>query len=328
MGQQMESSSLIQPAFIQPGTLVSVKADTVTEPTRIDLFLHNYFSSYSRSFFKTLIEDRAITLNGKSATKPSLIIKEGDIVDIQFPVARTITPRVELEDTNLGVKILFEHEHFLIVSKPAGLIIHPPSSRSKVITLVDWLVTHFSELSQVGSSDRPGIVHRLDKDTSGIVLVARNNYAHAIFGTMFKDRTIKKTYLALVQGNPPMTGSIDFRIDRHPTDPIKMTHLSGSGRDALTHYSVLENFNESALLEIKPETGRTHQIRVHCTAIGHPVLGDAVYGYSSKLIGRQALHASRLEFSFLGQDYSFTAPLPQDMNKLIDFFKKQNSLKR
>ena len=311
------------PSLVPPGTTVSIIADNAIEQVRLDLFLHNHFTSYSRNFFQTLIEAGAIALNGKNATKASTIIKQGDALDIQFPEIRTIAPRVDISGQDLGVKVIFEHEHFLIVSKPAGLIIHPPSSRSTVVTLVDWLITHFKELETVGTSDRPGIVHRLDKDTSGIVLVPRNNYSHALFGAMFKDRAIKKTYLAVVQGHPEASGSIDFRIDRHPTDPIKMTHRSGSGRDALTHYSVLEYFQDTALLEVKPVTGRTHQIRVHCLAIRHPVIGDAVYGYASKSIKRQALHAHTLSFSFHDQEYSFTAEIPQDMENLIKQLRSQ-----
>jgi 23S rRNA pseudouridine1911/1915/1917 synthase len=181
-------------------------------------------------------------------------------------------------------------------------------------------------------SDRPGIVHRLDKDTSGLLLIARTNYAHATFNTLFQTRTIHKTYLALVHGHPPASGTIDLAIGRHPVNRHTMTTFKAGTyeaarhrtRNAFTAYTVLEYFDEYSLLEVKPVTGRTHQIRVHLAALGHPIVGDAVYGTASKLIARQALHAHRLQFMFDGQEHIFTQPLPGDMANVVSSIKKSS----
>ena len=187
----------------------------------------------------------------------------------------------------------------------------------------------------VGLTDRPGIVHRLDKDTTGILLLARNNPTHAVLCGMFKDRAMHKTYLALVHGHPPKEGAIELAIARDPHNRKKMTHvdltdlkrvalISTTKREALTHYRVLEYFENSALVEVKPVTGRTHQIRVHFAALGHPLIGDYVYGIKSKEIGRQALHAHRLLFEYEGKEYQFESPLPHDITTLIEKFRKNN----
>ncbi len=286
---------------------------------RIDTFLAQYFTCYSRAFFQNLVEKNHIILNNKHVKKPSISVKTGDEITVHFPALPTLESK-NISDKELGVKILFEHEHFLIISKPAGLVVHAPSTQSTEITLVDWLITNFKELKTVGSNDRPGIVHRLDKDTSGIMVIPRNNYALAQFGDMFKNRTIHKKYLALVAGHPEKAGSIDYRIDRHRTEPYKMTHLYGSGREALTHYKTVEYFKETALIEASPVTGRTHQIRVHCAAINHAVIGDQLYGKKSVLIDRQALHAAEISFNFENKNYIFTAELPTDMQKLIKYY--------
>ncbi len=310
----MEASS------IPANTLISAQVPAHYTSSRIDLYLPQHFTKYSRNFFQKLINNQFIKLNGKPVTKYSTIVKPGDILDVQFPPVRQIKPQREVVEP-LNVKIIYEHEHFLIINKPAGLIVHPPHHLSTTVTLVDWLVTNFNEVSTVGSSDRPGIIHRLDKDTSGLMIITRTEYAHMVFGALFKDRTISKTYLAIVDGHPLAQGSIDFCIDRHPTDRNKMTHTLFRGRQALTHYTVHEYLRDSALIEAKPITGRTHQIRVHCAGIGHSLIGDSLYGEKSALIGRQALHAHKLSFTFDGKDYEFTADMPEDMVNLLTTLK-------
>jgi 23S rRNA pseudouridine1911/1915/1917 synthase len=305
--------------LIQPDASITLTVSSQEQSQRIDAFLAHHFERYSRNFFQKLVEQGHITINGIKTHKPSIKIKNGDAVEVYFPAIEACQVIEDMPD--LGVKIVFAHEHFFIIEKPAGLIVHTPSPHKKGITLVDWLMHYCGELRSVGNPERPGIVHRLDKDTSGLMIIPRNNYAHALFGEMFKNRQIQKKYIALVHGHPQKQGSIDYRIDRHRIEPHKMTHLYGSGRQALTHFSVSEYFNDYALLDLKPVTGRTHQIRVHCTAIGHPLVGDSIYGRKSPLIDRHALHAAGLSFIFEGQEFNFTSSLPDDMQKLVDLLR-------
>jgi 23S rRNA pseudouridine1911/1915/1917 synthase len=300
-------------------------------PQRIDRLLSTEFPEYSRTYFKQLIDDRLVLVNGTIIKKPSLYVNPGDIIEVTFPPARIIGA-LSLPEKDLGIRLLYEHPDFLILYKPVGILAHSPTHYSDTITLVDWLVHTFRELHSVGFADRPGIVHRLDKDTSGLLIVPRNNSSHAYFSELFKQRKIQKTYLAVVKGLPTRTGTIDFAITRHPLHKHKMTSVGTqvtsskrdrsqntptTGRDALTHYQVLEYFADTALIEVHPITGRTHQIRVHCSAIGHPIIGDATYGQPSTLIDRQALHAHQLSFLYKEKYYSFWYDLPTDIKGLI-----------
>jgi 23S rRNA pseudouridine1911/1915/1917 synthase len=300
----------------QPLTYEFVVTD-LDIPRRLDVFLHHQIPSYSRSFFQTLIAAGNVKINNKIISKPSYNTKGGDTILVTLTVP-PIPPSATCYDflNNFNVKIIFTHEHFFIIEKPAGLIIHKTSTQSEA-TLVDWLLYYCHEIKKVGNVERPGIVHRLDKDTSGLLIIARTNYAHTIFGDMFKNRTIHKTYYAVVEGTPPAEGIINFPIARHSSERHRMTHKIPSGRSAITHYKTITYFKNHALLELKPITGRTHQIRVHCAAIGHPLVGDKVYGSSSKLIGRHALHAGKISFAFDGQDYNFNSPLPEDFEQLL-----------
>ena len=303
--------------LLEPGKQYSITAENLQNPIRIDVFLTEKFPSASRSHFKKMIELAVVKLNNQVIKKSSAIIKNNDL--IQFAIPNIVLETVNTEKIqNLDVEVVYEHEHFLIVYKPANLVVHMPRSGSKDVTLVDWLVQHFNDIKDVGAMGRPGIVHRLDKDTSGILVIPRNNYSHAIFGNMFKERHIKKTYLAVVQGTPEQSGIIDFRITRSNTHKHKMTHTNRHGREAVTEYKVLKYFNDAALVEVKPVTGRTHQIRVHFSAIGCPLIGDQLYGKKSKLISRQALHAYNLSFNFQGADFSFSKEAPADFQKLIE----------
>lgn len=198
-----------------------------------------------------------------------------------------------------------------------------------VTTLVDWLRAFYPDLGQIGLEDRPGIIHRLDKDTSGLIIISRTHRAYKQFGQMFRNRTIQKTYQAIVQGHPESNGIIDLFIGRDPHIPVKMTAFDTKKaqryirhghklRHAITHYKVIQYFENYTLLELKPVTGRTHQIRVHLSALGHPIVGDPLYGMPDKKhIKRHALHASDLSFELDNQRFSFSLPLPDDMQTLI-----------
>lgn len=316
----------------KPGSTHSFCIPDDTEKMRIDLYLARQFPAYSRNFFQQLIEDRRIAANNVPLEKPSFVIKAGDQVCITFPEQRIVDHKnlsLALEEKKVDVEVIAEHEHFLIIYKPANFLVHAPSARSSAVTLVDWLVVHYPDIASVGYTDRPGIVHRIDKDTTGILVVPRTPYAHNAFSKHFKNRSIKKLYLAVVEGHPPASGTIDFPIGRDPHAPQKMTFFSRSGleagnashikkRDATTHYKVRTYFKDSALIEAHLITGRTHQIRVHCAAIGHPLVGDPVYGNKSKLIKRQALHAYSISFDFDGVEHTFCKEPPTDFADLIN----------
>lgn len=312
-------------SIILPGQSIGIKVENLSNledsesSMRLDMFLAQNFAGNSRSLFQKLIDHGFVEINGNKAKKHSISVKLNDIITVNMPERQ---PAKSKHEANISafkdIKTIFEQEHFLIIYKPAGLLVHKANKDDQTPNLVDWLMLNHNEIGSVGIGDRPGIVHRLDKDTSGIMIIARSSYGHAIFSDMFKDRLIHKKYQAVVNGHTPLESSIDFNIKRHPVHSHKMVHTNGAGRASVTHYKTLKHLNNASLIEASPVTGRTHQIRVHFAAISHPLIGDAVYGSSSDLISRQALHAYQLEFNFLGQDYKFTQEAPEDINNLID----------
>lgn len=310
-------------------------AETSHNGQRIDKFLANALPKYSRSFLQQLIINGNITINNLPA-KSSTILKAHDHITVIIPIT-PLAPIFSPIKSNLGIEIIFSHPHFFIIYKPAGLLVHKPEVPSCQPTVVDWLLSYYNELKEVGNAERPGIIHRLDKDTSGLLIIARTNYAHTTFTHMFQKHLVIKTYWAIVHGHPPPSGAIDLAIGRDVTHRKKMTTYAidqsslsltmparirqATRRAALTYYTTKEYFSDYALVEVKPVTGRTHQIRVHFAAIGHPLLGDAVYGMPSKLIARQALHAASLSFTFDKEQFNFFKEAPQDFNKVIELFK-------
>lgn len=307
--------------LIAPDSVFEISVPEVASGRRIDKFITTQFPLYSRTFFNRLIDDGHISLNGEKVTKASTIVETEDLVLVHFPPARDIQVDA-LARKAPDIEIIFEHPHFMIINKPEGLLVHPTSMASTAATLVDWLLVHFKDIKDVGYVDRPGIVHRLDKGTSGLLIIPRTNHAHSVFGDLFRDRTIDKKYYAIVHGAPDASGTIDSPIGRDPAIKTRMTTFSHerSGvkmRASKTHYKVLEYFDDAALLELKPVTGRTHQLRVHLASIGHPIYGDPVYGKKSKIIDRQALHAFNLAFEFEGKPYSFQKEPPTDFQQLL-----------
>ena len=309
---------------IQPNTTLTLTVAPEEENLRIDTFLAQHFSLYSRTFFQKLIDLGLVAINKKIITKHKSGVKDGDCITITFPPEKKIEPKIIPAD--MGVSIVYEHPDFLIINKPAGLLVHAPTDKAAdrdTLTLVDWLVSQFKELSDVGTLDRPGIVHRLDKDTSGLMIIPRKQHVHMVFGDMFRNREIKKTYLAVVEGHPSQSGTIDFPIARHPTKKTRMTHTNPLGRQALTHYTVRKYFKTCTLVEAYPVTGRTHQIRVHFSGMGHPLMGDVVYGKKSPYIKRQALHAAQIAFTYQGENYKFESEPPEDFQKILQILSKE-----
>lgn len=301
--------------------MISIQVSLSGEPLRIDAFLALHYPEYTRSFIKKLILQGNIHRNDQVITKASSLIHTGDIITVSsFTLPeRTITQDdIPTQYQNFCKNhLIFEHEHFLIIDKPAGLITHPTESNSELLSVSDIITLERPEIAHIGQEGRHGIVHRLDRETSGLLIIARTEHGYQTFIELFKQRSIKKTYYAIVQGKPEKTGCIDASITRHPSDPRKMICGLCDGRQASTSYEVIEYFNQYALIKAHPLTGRTHQIRVHMTYHGNPVLGDSLYGTSSKLIKRQALHAHQLQFEFDKQQYEFTSPLPKDMQNIV-----------
>jgi 23S rRNA pseudouridine1911/1915/1917 synthase len=306
-----------------------ITINEVTDGLRIDSALSSMLGEgYSRSFIQRLIENSSIFLNNKLVKKASGLVKRGDTVTVIPLVSRQIQADVVI-NAHIPIKVIHEDEQFLILDKPSGLLVHVPHVRSTEITLVDWIRTFYPAIGDVGVEHRPGIIHRLDKNTSGLIIIPRTHQSYAHFGQLFQNRMIQKTYLGLVSGHPSATGSINRFIGRDPHVPTKMASFDQISaaryiergykiRHALTTYKVMTYFSGHALVELKPVTGRTHQLRVHMSALGHPILGDSIYGNKkNRFIERQALHASALSFQFGDKDFYFSTDLPDDINQAI-----------
>jgi 23S rRNA pseudouridine1911/1915/1917 synthase len=306
---------------------------------RLDQVLAGSEIHLSRSQAKRLIEEGAILLNDKKS-KPSASVKTGDRISGSLPSPRPLS----LEPEALPLSILYEDSSVIVIDKPPGLVVHPaPGNPSG--TLVNALIHHCKDLAGINGVLRPGIVHRLDKETSGVMVVAKDDEAYQDLTKQFKNRTIEKVYLAIARGSfRENEGVIDLAIGRHPTERKKMSTRTRKGRSALTHWRVKERFDGLTLLEILPKTGRTHQIRVHLSAMGHPLFGDPVYGKivgkkgavqdavlgeCSKRLKRQALHAHRLAFVHprTGERVEFISPLPPDMAGVIEWLRGQKEEK-
>lgn len=326
---------MIKHGHIPPGTTISFSVPENITSCRIDRYMSEVFPDYSRTYFQHIIDAGGITLNGMPIKKPSFLISPTNAITIQFPSERTITTET-LTDKTLNVSILATTQHFMIIHKPAHLLVHAPSTTSTAITLADWIRHHHGDIASVGTTGRPGIIHRLDKETSGIMIITRTNYAHNIIGGLFRNRKIKKTYKAIVAGHPEKEGTITLAIGRDPINRIKMAafneeYIDADGkigtikvRHAKTDYKVLEYFKDTSLIEVTPTTGRTHQIRVHMTALGHPIIGDQLYGKKSPLIDRQALHAESLSFTFEETSYSFSDEIADDFQQLLNTLRKNS----
>ncbi|MHC5543077.1 RluA family pseudouridine synthase, partial [Singulisphaera rosea] len=310
----------------------AVKARMVGK--RIDAYLASRYPDYSRSVIQKVIDAKAVHINGQTV-KASYKVRLDDIIRVWLPELADDAPVPE----EIPLEVVYEDEALTVVNKAPGMVVHPAKGHWSG-TLVNALQFHYDSLSTVGGESRPGIVHRLDRDTTGLLIVAKDDFAHRKLAALFEQRTIHKEYLALVSGVPSRDSDyIERTIGFHPTNREKMAIRlpEDGGKAAVTFYEVLERFDGFAYVRCKPRTGRTHQIRVHLTHIGHPILSDKAYSgrdrmtlgdiagagvddADSVLIDRQALHAHRLCFPhpIHGRELDLTAPLPADMTRVLE----------
>lgn len=291
---------------------------------RLDHFLSQHIPEYSRTALTNFIKKGHVRINNKAISKAGYTVMAGEAIELTIPQVHQFSLSVQRAST-LDISIIAQTEDFLVVNKPAGIITHPTSPTKQEASVSGWAQALFPEIAKVGDPERPGIVHRLDTHTTGLLLIARTPAAYNALTQAFKDRTISKKYLAVVEGHPEPTGTITIPLIRHPTNRNTIT-TSLHGRPATTLYSVQEYLKDTAILELELITGRTHQIRVHCKAIKHPLVGDTVYGKKSLSIARQALHSHSVAFNYQGIDYSFVAPLPSDMVDLIAKLRTQKRI--
>jgi 23S rRNA pseudouridine1911/1915/1917 synthase len=285
---------------------------------RIDAWLSGKVGDYSRTYIQKLVEEGSVTVNG-GTVKTNYKLKEGDAVKIVIPAPEKLDVCAE----NIKLDILYEDNDIVVVNKPRGMVVHPAAG-NYTGTLVNALMEHCKgTLSDINGVIRPGIVHRIDKDTSGVLVVAKNNSAHEKLSEKLKNHDIERIYLAVVEGIiREDSGKIDAPVGRHPVERKKMSVNTKNGRRAVTHFKVLERFADATLVQCKLETGRTHQIRVHMSFIGHPLIGDTVYGRKKQALGieGQALHAKLLGFVHpaTGEYVEFKAEPPEDFKQLVE----------
>lgn len=315
----------------EPKELITVGEENVGQ--RLDAFLAAAIPELTRAAVQRLIEGGQVLLNGATA-KASLKLRLADQVTVAIPPPEPTAALAE----DIPLEILYEDADLVVINKPAGMVVHPGAGNSEG-TLVNALLGHCSDLSGIGGELRPGIVHRIDKDTSGILVVAKSDAAHQGLSNQFSEHTVKRIYLALVFGSMKTdTGRIEGVIGRHPVDRKKMSGTARHGKRAVTHWRVQGRYPGVCLLRLRLETGRTHQIRVHLSESGHPLLGDSVYGGSGRLanikdpvlrnlikgLGRQALHAKTLGFihPLSGAYLEFDSELPPDMQAVLDYLER------
>ncbi len=300
---------------------------TFTEPTpqRLDRFLVPHFPEFSRARIQGLIRDGFVQVNGRTAHKSGLKLESGDQVEVRVPPPAP----TGLAAQPMPLDILFENEDVLVLNKPPGIVVHPSPGHEDG-TLVNAVLAHVPNLEGVGGEIRPGVVHRLDKDTSGVLIFAKNERALRFLQDQFRAREAHKTYLALVDGAPPTpTGRVEAPIGRDPSRRKQMAVLPpGKGREAVSEYETLERFAAHTLLAFYPHTGRTHQIRLHCAFLGCPIVADRVYGRRkpSLPLKRHFLHAWKLQIRLPGEESprEFIADLPDDLQRVLEQLRAQS----
>ena len=305
------------------------------EPMRLDLFLCRELAGESRSTVQRLIENGNVLVDGKEA-RPSLKLKGGETIEVEIPEPQPAVPLAEA----IPLEVLYEDSDLIVINKAAGMVVHPGAGTVSG-TLVNALLSHCTDLSGIGGELRPGIVHRLDKGTSGVLVAAKNDRAHQSLSAQFSVHTVKRIYQALIYGSPQgETGRIEGIIGRHPVERLKLSGKARHGKHAVTRWKVKERYGRISLVELRLETGRTHQIRVHLTEAGFPLLGDPLYADGGRInnlpdthlrgminrLGRQALHARCLGFIHpsTGEYMEFTVEPPEDIQELLTYLKCQS----
>ena len=300
------------------------------EPMRIDLFISSQLEGETRAAVQRLIDAGNVLVDGQEV-RSSLKLKGGEQITVDVPDPVAVDPKPEA----IPLEVLYEDHDLIVINKPAGMVVHPGPGNSSG-TLVNALLAHCSDLSGIGGELRPGIVHRLDKGTTGVLVAAKNDRAHQGLSAQFHVHSVKRIYQALVFGNPAEdTGKIEGIIGRHPTERLRQSGKARSGKHAVTRWRARERYGRITLMELRLETGRTHQIRVHLTEAGWPLLGDPLYPDGGRVnnladprlkkmiqsLGRQALHARTLGFihPVTGEYLEFTAGMPADMQALCDY---------
>jgi 23S rRNA pseudouridine1911/1915/1917 synthase len=315
-------------------SIATFRIDPQDSAKRLDVFLSERNPALSRSRIKRLIETGKVQVGGRRA-KAGLRLRKNDEVTLTLPEVQSLEVQAEAID----LKVLYEDRHLIVVDKPAGMVVHPGAGNDSG-TLVNALLHRCPDLAGIGGVLRPGIVHRLDKDTSGVLVAAKNDFAHRFLSEQFKKHTAKREYKGIVFGQLPGEGRVDAPIGRHPAQRKKMSARPRKGREARTYWRVLERFRSFTLAEFRLETGRTHQIRVHLSSLGHPILGDPLYGGRKRLapieplllrqglqkMRRQALHAATLGFVHpaTGETLEFSSPLPGDLAEAIALLRKMD----
>jgi len=288
------------------------------EPIRLDKFLVQSLPDYSRSRLQALIKDERVTVDRLIAKKTGLLLDRPVQVIVRIPPPEPSSVQPEA----IPLDIIFENNDLMVVNKPAGMVVHPAAGHGQG-TLVHAALAHAPEMEGIGGEQRPGVVHRLDKNTSGLILLAKNDRAHRMLQEQFRQRLVHKVYLALVDGRPPTpVGRIEAAIGRDPGERKLMAVVSElKGRPAISDYRTLASYSAHTLLEVQPLTGRTHQIRLHLAFIGCPVAGDTIYGkrHSSIPLQRHFLHAARLTILLPGESHprNFEAPLPPELDLIL-----------
>ncbi len=294
------------------------------EATRLDKFLVKCLPQLSRSQVQNLIENKLILVDGNQARKNGQILNYGSLIQVHIPPPEPS----QLVPEAIPLDIVFENDDLMVVNKPAGMVVHPAAGHSSG-TLVHAALAHAPEMSGIGGEKRPGVVHRLDRDTSGLILLAKNDRAHRWLQDQFRLRKTQKIYIALVDGHPPTpTGRIEAPIGRDAVHRKLMAVTSPTkGREAVSEYRTLEKFSTHTLLEVHPITGRTHQIRLHLGYIGCPVTGDRIYGkrHATIDISRHFLHAARLTILLPGEDKprTFEAELPRELVQVLEMLREE-----
>jgi 23S rRNA pseudouridine1911/1915/1917 synthase len=306
--------------------VIEINLQVEEKGERIDRYLSQQLPDLSRSRIQQLIEEGNVQVNGKVCTSKKVTVQSGDRISLTIPEAKPL----DLQPEAIPLEILYEDDSLIILNKPAGLVVHPAAGHESG-TLVNALLAHCQNLAGIGGVQRPGIVHRLDKDTTGAIAIAKTDQAHQHLQAQLKAKTARREYLGIVYGSPSAdSGTIDQPIGRHPVDRKKMAvvPVEKGGRPAVTHWQVRERLSNYTLMHFQLETGRTHQIRVHSAYMGHPIVGDPVYS-SGRSVGvnlpGQALHAWRLtlQHPVTQEQIEVTAPVPKTFTTLLEVLRRR-----